>query len=143
MKTESRPELNEPVATFAERLRGQPEKIPLSELATLFGAPPEVMDRVASRGDIVFRGEIFSNDGPELVARAGKVEIEIPSLMRGTYEVSDEGFRMAFPSAEFSLRACATMAFIRKCFELKEMRATASDLVLDFGSSLADRRYTF
>ena len=142
MKTSARPELKEPVTAFAARLREGPERIPLTELATLFGAPPEVMDRVASRGDIVFRGEIFSNDGPELVARAGKVEIEIPSLMRGTYEVSDEGFRMAFPSAEFSLRACATMAFSRKCFELKEMRATASDLVLDFGSSLADRRYT-
>ncbi len=143
MKTQPRPELGEPVTAFAERLRGQPDKIPLTELATLFGAPPEVMDRVASRGDVVFRGEVFSNDGPELVASAGKVELEIPSLMRGTYAVSDEGFRLTFPSAEFSLRACATVAIIRKCFELKEMRATASDLVLDFGSSLADRRYTF
>ena len=143
MKTQPRPELREPVTAFAERLRGQPDKIPLTELATLFGAPQEVMGRVASRGDIVFRGDVFSNDGPELVARAGKVELEIPSLMRGTYEVSDEGFRMTFPSAEFSLRACVTVAIIRKCFNLKEMRATASELVLDFGSAIADRRYTF
>ena len=143
MKTQPRPELKAPVTEFAARLREGPERIPLTELAALFGAPAEVMDRVASRGDIVFRGEVFSNDGPELVARAGKVELEIPSLMRGTYAVSDEGFRMTFPSAEFSLRACVTVAIIRKCFELKEMRATASELVLDFGSSLADRRYTF
>ena len=143
MKTSERPELKAAVAAFAARLREGPERIPLTELAALFGAPPEVMDRVASRGDVVFLGEVFSNDGPELVASAGKVELEIPSLMRGTYAVSDEGFRLTFPSAEFSLRACATVAIIRKCFELKEMRATASDLVLDFGSSLADRRYTF
>ena len=39
--------------------------------------------------------------------------------------------------------ACARVAVFRKCFDLREIRASASEMVLDFGNVLADRRYTF
>jgi hypothetical protein len=143
MKTSHRPELQGPVTRFWTRLREARGPIPLTELAALFGAGPEVLDRVARRGDLVFRGEVFTNDGPELVIPAGQVEVEIPSLLRGTWTADDTGFALEFPSADYTLRACAQIAFFRKTFDLKAMRATASDLVLDFGGSMADRRYTF
>lgn len=139
----SRPELRAPVLEFLDRLRRGEERIPLADLAALLGAPPEVRERVARRGDLLFRGGTFSNDGPELVIAAGKVELEIPSLLRGTAATGADGFRLAFPDGEFAPRACATLAFFRKCFELKEMRGGAGGLAFDFGNPLADRRYTF
>jgi hypothetical protein len=41
------------------------------------------------------------------------------------------------------VRACLQVAIFRKCFDLREIRATESDLALDFGGPPADRRYTF
>ncbi|MGH7163477.1 MAG: hypothetical protein ACREID_08325, partial [Planctomycetota bacterium] len=52
-------------------------------------------------------------------------------------------FKLAFPDEELAPRACATIAFFRKCFTLRELRATESGLELDFGSPVADRRYSF
>ena len=143
MKTSERPELKEPVDRFAARLREGVKRIPLVDLAELFGAPADVSARIGARGDIVFKEGIFTNDGPELVLAAGRVDLEIPSLMRGECSVDADGFALRFPQAEFTLRAYATVAILRKCFELKEMRATSSQLVLDFGNMLADRCYTF
>lgn len=143
MKTSPRPELREPVLAFAERLeRGEP-RIPLADLAALFGAPGEVLGLVAGRGDLVFLPERFSNDGPELSVEAGRVELELPSLIRGTWEAAAGGFRLTFPLGEYAPRACVRIALFRKCFELKEMRASGRDLTLDFGNELADRCYTF
>lgn len=143
MKTVGRPELKEPVAAFADKLAAGPESIPLAEFAALFGAGDDVLAQVATRGDLRFRGDVFSNDGPELTVPAGSVELEIPSLLRGTWEASSGGFALRFGHADFTLRACAKVAVFRKCFDLREMRASASDMVLDFGNALADRRYTF
>jgi hypothetical protein len=64
-----------------------------------------------------------------------------PGLL--TWAAADGGFTLTFPSADFTVRACATIAILRKCFDLKEIRATPSDIALDFGGGLADRRYTF
>ena len=143
MKTSARPELRGPVREFAAKLAAGETEIPLADLAALFGADEALLASVRTRGAIVFKGNTFSNDGPELVVSSGKVELEIPSLVHGTFESGSDSFALVFPLPEFSLRACATVVFLRKCFELKEMRATAEDLVLDFGSSVADRRYTF
>ena len=143
MKTSARPELREPVHAFAAKLIEGVRTIPLSELASLFGAPAGLLDRVAGRGDLVFREDVFSNAGPELVLAAGAVELELPDLIRGNWTARDGGFDLSFPSADFAPRACAKVAFFRKCFELKEMRATTADLTLDFGNDLANRRYTF
>jgi hypothetical protein len=143
VKTTERPELREPVRAFAARLAGGERRIPLADLAALFGAGEDVLARVRRRGDLVFTETAFSNDGPELTVPAGKVELEIPSLVRGEWGAGPSGFRLSFPMAEFTLRACVTVAIVRKCFELRELRATDHDLVLDFGSALADRRYSF
>ncbi len=143
MHTSSRPELGQPVAALHATLLGKPERFPLSDLAALFGGGPELVERVATRGDITLDGDVFFNSGPEMSIPAGRVELEIPSLMRGTWRVDDAMFAMTFSIADFTLRACAQVAVFRKCFELKEIRGTASDIVLDFGGSIADRRYTF
>ena len=144
MKTSPRPELGEPVAAFAARLASGEREIPLADLAQLFGAPPEVRELVAGRGNVVFaEGGVFSNDGPELVVPAGSVELEVPSLMRGDWESAGPDFTLRFPMAEFAPRVCAQLALFRKCFELGRMSATGSEIVLDFGSELANRRYTF
>jgi len=143
MKSSPRPELQEPLLAFTERLHARAETIPLTVLASLFGAPDDALEHIATRGDIQFRGEIFSNDGPDLVVSAGRIDLEIPSLMRGQVELVPGGFLLSFPLEEFSLKACMTVAIIRKCFVLKEMRASPDDMVLDFGNMLADRRYTF
>ena len=143
MKTSPRPELRGPVLALAAKLAENRETIPLADLAALFGADEEVLSKVRARGDLRFVGEKFSNDGPDLCVPAGKIELEIPSLLRGTWSAADGGFVMTFPLADFTVSACATIAILRKCFELKEIRATPSDIALDFGGSLADRRYTF
>lgn len=143
MKTSPRPELKEPVLAFAARLHERAGEIPLTDLARLFGAGDDVLDRVRSRGSLVFKDDSFSNDGPELIVPAGRVELEIPALLRGTWSAGTAAFTLTFPLGDFSVRACAQIAILRKCFELKELRATERDLTLDFGSSLADRRYTF
>ncbi|MHC4955951.1 MAG: hypothetical protein ACYTGZ_19055 [Planctomycetota bacterium] len=143
MKTSSRPELKEPVLAFARRLAAGEEFIPLADLAALFGAGGELMETVGSRGQIRFFDGKFTNDGPELVVPAGKVELEIPNLMRGRFTSDGDAFKLSFPSAEFSLRACVRIAIIRKCFDLQEMRATADSLEIDFGNDLANRRYEF
>lgn len=128
---------------FAARIADRAERIPLGDLAALFGADEALLARVRGRGDLVFRGDAFSNDGPEMVVEAGKAELEIPSLIRGTCARGEAGFALRFPMAEFSLRACVRFAVLRKCFDLRELRAAPGELVLDFGSDLADRRYTF
>ncbi len=143
MKTSPRPELKEPVAAFAARLEAGEREIPLGDLAALFGADESLRARVAGRGDIVFKEGTFSNDGPDLVIPAGKVELEIPSLMRGEWSSGPGRFELRFPLEEFTLRACAKISILRKCFALRELRAGPSELVLDFGSDLADRKYTF
>ena len=143
MKSSPRPELQKPLAAFTERLHAGAETIPLAELASLFGAPDDALERIATRGEIRFRDGTFSNDGPDLVVKAGRIELEIPSLIRGQVELVPGGFKLAFPLGEFSMKACMTVAIIRKCFVLKEMRASPNDLVLDFGNPLANRRYTF
>ncbi|MHC4956962.1 MAG: hypothetical protein ACYTGN_01205 [Planctomycetota bacterium] len=143
MKSAHRPELGPPVAAFAAKLREGAPEIPLTDMASLFGAPEELLGVVAGRGPIRFKAETFTNAGPELVLEAGRVELEIPDVLRGRWSVDDEGFLLEFPSGEFAPRACGKIAFLRKCFELREMRATAGDITLDFGSDLASRRYTF
>jgi len=139
----ARPELKAPVLAFLARLERGDERIPLAELAALFGAPPELLGRVAKRGDILFREGGFSNDGPELLVEAGRVELEIPSLLKGRHHAGNGTFLLEFPVAEFAPRACVSVAFFRKCFELRQMRGGAGELVLDFGSAVADRRFTF
>ena len=143
MKTSSRPELKGPVLAFAAKLAAAGDEIPLADLAALFGADEEVLRRVGTRGNIRLKGDIFSNDGPQLVVPAGSVELEISDLIRGTWTAADGGFTLTFPSRDFTVRACVRIAIIRKCFDLREIRATGSDLTLDFGDALADRRYTF
>lgn len=143
MKTSPRPELRAPVEAFGARLRADPETIPLADLAALFGADEALLERVRARGDLKLEDGRFVNDGPELVVPAGKVELEIPNVLSGTWRADADGFALAFPMPEFTLRACATVAVFRKCFDLRELRASANDLVLDFGGGIADRRYTF
>ena len=125
------------------KLLGRPAQIPLSDVAALFGAGPEVLDAVRRRGNLVLKGEAFSNDGPEVVVEAGKVELEIADLLKGTWSVDESGFVLRFPYRDFTVRACLQIAFFRKCFDLREMRGSERDLVLDFGGPPADRRYTF
>jgi len=143
LKTSPRPELKRPVLAFAARLEAGEREIPLADLAALFGARDALLDRVRGRGNLVFRDQVFSNDGPELVVAAGRFELEIPSLVRGEWSGGADSFVLRFPMLEFSLRACARIAIMRKCFDLRELRAGPAELVLDFGSGLADRRYTF
>lgn len=131
------------VEGFHRRLLAGVQCIPLAEFAALFAAGEELLERVRGRGDLRFESGAFSNDGPELCVPAGRAEIEIPSLLRGEYSVDPGGFRLLFPMEEFAPKACVTVAIFRKCFSLKEMRATRSELVLDFGFPLVDRRYTF
>ena len=128
---------------FAQRLRAGDEFIPLAELAALFGGDDELQQRAATRGDIRFFDGKFINDGPELIVKAGVVELEIPNLVRGTYETGADTFRLSFPNAEFTLRACVKIAILRKCFDLQQMRADSTSLELDFGSEIASRRYEF
>lgn len=143
MNASPRPELKAPVLAFLAKLQEARDEIPLTDLAGLFGADDAVLDRVATRGNLVFAGDTFSNDGPELIVPAGRVELEIPVLVRGRWAADADGFRLLFPLADFAVRACARIAFLRKCFDLHEIRATERDLALDFGGTLADRRYTF
>jgi hypothetical protein len=143
MKTARREELREPVQAFAARLAAGDELIPLRDLAALFGADEALLSTVASRGDIRFRDAKFMNDGPELVVPAGSVELEVPNLMRGTYVSAAGSFTLTFPNPEFTLRACARIAILRKCFDLAELRADANSIELDFGNAIADRRYEF
>jgi len=143
VQTKPRPELKAPVARFHDKLLTHEGTVPLTDLAELFGAGDDVVESVRGRGDIRFQGDVFFNDGPDLVIPAGRIELEIPSLLRGRWTVDDDGFALAFPTAEFAVRACAQIAVFRKCFDLNEIRATAGELVLDFGGSMADRRYTF
>lgn len=143
MNASPRPELKAPVLAFLAKLQEARDEIPLTDLAGLFGADDAVLDRVATRGNLVFVGDTFSNDGPELIVPAGRVELEIPVLVRGQWAADAAGFRLSFPLADFAVRACARIAFLRKCFDLREIRATEGDLTLDFGGTLADRRYTF
>ena len=143
MQASPRPELKAPVLAFLAKLQEARDEIPLTDLAGLFGADGLVLDRVATRGNLVFTGDTFSNDGPELIVPAGRVELEIPALVRGRWSSEPGGFTLSFPLADFAVRACARIAFLRKCFDLREIRATECDLTLDFGGTLADRRYTF
>lgn len=143
MKTSRRPELREPVLAFAARLAAHDEFIPLRDFAALFGAGGDLLDKVGERGDIRFREGRFANDGPELAIPAGSVELEVPNLLKGTYEAGPDAFTLAFPNPEFTLRACAKIAILRKCFDLRELRAEAGSLELDFGNAIADRRYEF
>ena len=147
MESKPRPELRAPVAAFAQRmaaLEGGEGTIPLAEFADLFGADPTLRAQVEARGDIRFRPGTFSNDGPDLDIAAGRVELEIPSLLHGTWSSGPgNAFALEFPNPEYSLSACARLGFLRKCFPLKALRADGSSLTLDFGNKLADRCYTF
>jgi hypothetical protein len=139
----ARPELRQAVQDLHAQLLARPARVPLADVAALFGAGPDVLERVRSRGDLVLRGDAFSNDGPELVVPAGKVELEISDLLKGTWSADESGFVLRFPSKDFTVRACLQVAFFRKCFDLREIRATASEIALDFGNAVADRSYTF
>jgi len=143
MQTSARPELREPVLAFARKLQEGHDEIPLTDLAALFGADEAVLGQVRPRGALALKGEVFSNAGPQLVLPAGRVELEISDLLRGTWSAGPDTFTLRFPSRDFTVRACVRVAFLRKCFDLREIRATGHDLVLDFGDALADRRYTF
>ncbi|MHC4939903.1 MAG: hypothetical protein ACYTHK_13115 [Planctomycetota bacterium] len=143
MKTARREQLREPVHAFAARLAAGDEFIPLRDLAALFGADEELLEKVGARGDIRFADGKFINDGPELAVPAGSVELEVPNLMRGTYSAGPGSFTLTFPNPEFTLRACAKIAILRKCFDLRELRADANSIELDFGNAIADRRYEF
>jgi hypothetical protein len=102
-----------------------------------------VLEHVRRRGNLVLKGDGFSNDGPALTVPAGKVELEISDLLKGTWAADDRGFVLRFPYRDFTVRACLQIAIFRKCFDLREIRATGSDITLDFGGPPADRRYTF
>ena len=108
-----------------------------------FGAGEEVLALVRPRGDLALSGDRFSNDGPELVVPAGKVELEISDLLKGTWAVDADGFVLRFPMKDFTVRACLRIAIFRKCFDLREIRATRGSIELDFGGPPADRRYVF
>jgi hypothetical protein len=138
-----RPEIREAVLSLHRSLLGRPARIPLADVAALFGAGPEVLARVRTRGDLVLEGAAFSNDGPELVVPAGKAELEISDLLKGTWSADERGFALRFPYRDFTVRACLQVAFFRKCFDLREIRATTGSIELDFGSAVADRLYTF
>ncbi len=138
-----RPELRQAVLGLHEKLLARPAEIPLADMAALFGAGEEVLAVVRPRGNLVLRGDGFSNDGPELVVPAGKVEIEIADLLKGTWSADANGFVLRFPFRDFTVRACLQIAFFRKCFDLREIRATKTDVALDFGGPPADRRYSF
>ena len=143
MKTSIRAELREPVGAFIDRLASGESDVPLRDLAGLFGAEGDILDIAATRGSIRFVDGKFTNDGPDLSVPAGRVELEVPNLLRGKFVSSADGFTMTFPTAEFSLRACAKIAILRKCFDLRELRAGRHFLELDFGNAVADRRYEF
>jgi hypothetical protein len=143
MASQARPELKDAVLSLLAKLRDGRSAIPLADVAALFGAGEEVLDLVRPRGNLVLRGDGFSNDGPELVVPAGKVELEISDLLKGTWAADANGFVLRFPFRDFTVRACLQIAFFRKCFDLREIRATASSIDLDFGGPPADRRYTF
>ena len=143
MKTQQRPELKERVLAFARRLQAAEEFIPIADLAALFGADDSLRAKAAERGDIRFVDGRFTNDGPELVIPAAAVELEIPNLIRGRFVSDGDAFTLTFPSAEFTLRACVRIAILRKCFDLREMRADATSLEIDFGNEIANRRYEF
>ena len=70
-------------------------------------------------------------------------ELEISDLLKGTWSADEAGFSLRFPYRDFTVRACLQVAFFRKCFDLREIRATTGSIELDFGSAVADRRYTF
>jgi len=139
----ARPELRQAVLELHRKLLTRPAEIPLADVAALFGAGEEVLALVRPRGNLALKGEAFSNDGPELVVPAGKVELEISDLLKGTWAADANGFTLRFPFRDFTVRACLSIAFFRKCFDLREIRATATDLALDFGGPPADRHYTF
>jgi hypothetical protein len=139
----ARPELRQAVQGLHRRLLARPAEIPLADVAALFGAGEDVLALVRPRGGLVLKGDAFSNDGPELTVPAGRVELEIPNLLKGTWAADERGFVLRFPYRDFTVRACLQIAFLRKCFDLREIRATASELFLDFGGAPADRRYTF
>lgn len=139
----ARPELRQAVLELHRKLLARPAEIPLADVAALFGAGEDVLAQVRPRGNLVLRRDAFSNDGPELVVPAGKVELEIADLLKGTWAADASGFVLRFPYRDFTVRACLRIALFRKCFDLKEIRATASDLALDFGGPPADRHYTF
>lgn len=143
MAGSERPELREAVSGLHGKLLARPAEIPLADVAALFGAGDEVLDLVRPRGNLVLKGDGFSNDGPELIVPAGKVELEISDLLKGTWSVDEAGFVLRFPFRDFTVRACLQIAFFRKCFDLREIRATANSIDLDFGGPPADRRYTF
>ncbi|HEX5137266.1 MAG TPA: hypothetical protein VFY93_09855 [Planctomycetota bacterium] len=139
----ARPEIREAVFSLHRALLARPPSIPLADVAALFGASSDVLARVRTRGDLVLKGDAFSNDGPELVVPAGKIELEISDLLKGTWSAGEAGFALRFPHEDFTVRACLQVAFFRKCFGLREIRATTGSIELDFGSAVADRRYTF
>ena len=138
-----RPELKEAVAALHGKLLARPAAVPLSDVAALFGAGEEVLTLVRPRGDLVLSGDRFSNDGPELVVPAGKVELEISDQLTGTWAADADGFLLRFPFRDFTVRACLRIAIFRKCFDLREIRATRGSIELDFGGPPADRRYVF
>jgi hypothetical protein len=137
-----RPELRQAVLGLHGKLLARPAEIPLADVAALFGAGEEVLALVRPRGNLVLKGDGFSNDGPELVVPAGKVELEIADLLKGTWSADANGFVLRFPFRDFTVRACLQIAFFRKCFDLREILATKTDLALDFGGPPADRRYS-
>jgi len=139
----ARPELRQAVLGLHEQLLARPAEIPLADVAMLFGAGEGVLDLVRPRGNLVLKADAFSNDGPELVVPAGKVELEISDLLKGTWSADEKGFVLRFPFRDFTVRACLQIAFFRKCFDLREIRATPDAIDLDFGGPPADRRYTF
>jgi hypothetical protein len=143
VRTARRPELRAPAEALGRLLRGGATRVPLAQLAALFGATGEALDRARARGDLVLDGGRFSNSGPAFTAPAGSVEIEIPDLLRGRWAADERGWSLAFDGPDFCPRACAQIAFFRKCFDLRQIRATQGDLTLDFGSDLADRRFEF
>lgn len=143
MKTAHDPRLRAPVEALRACLAAGARAIPLADLAALFGAEGELLERARARGDLVLRDGRFSNDGPPFVAPAGRAEIEIPDLLRGAVEVTAGGFVLAFPHEDFAPRACAQIAFLRKCFPLRAIRVTEGAMTLDFGGGAADRVVTF
>jgi hypothetical protein len=138
-----RPELREAVLGLHRQLLARPAAVPLCDVAALFGAGEEVLALVRPRGDLALSGDRFSNDGPELVVPAGKVELEISDLLKGTWAVDADGVVRRFPMKDFTVRACLRIAIFRKCFDLREIRATRGSIELDFGGPPADRRYVF